>query len=119
MLQNLMLVSARVNVALCCEPAVLKQPLDEQELFHGTHQTFDILTRLAETNGVEIEEPCLLDGDNQGRFHSRPALGHLEKHLVSSCKPYVGEANRLKLVAAHSRQAEVEGRPGDNSFSPR
>ncbi len=108
-LQNLMLVSARVNVALCCEPAVLKQPLDEQELFHGTHQTFDILTRLAETNGVEIEKPCLLDGDYQGRFHSRPALGHLEKHLVSSCKPYVGEANGLKLVAAHSRQAEVEG----------
>ena len=108
-LQNLMLVSVRVNVALCCDPAVLEEPLDEQELFYGTHQTCDILTRLAERNGVEIEEPCLLNGADQGRFHRRPALAYLEEHLVSSREPYKGEANGLKLVAAHSRQAEVEG----------
>lgn len=109
-LRGLLTVSTRVNVVLCCDSTVLGKPLDEQELFHCTHQTHDTLLDLARQAGVEVEEMLVLERSGPHRFAANPVLSHIEEYLF--CWPrraWAQNTDGLRLVAAHNRHAEVEG----------
>jgi ATP-dependent helicase/nuclease subunit B len=116
-LSKLLTVSARVNVALCLDPTILGQPLDEQELFYRTHQTYDTLLEMAQEAGVTVEDPCVFEPTSKEacqtsacRFANNPVLRHLEQHFFTRPRPpFAGVASGIKLVAAHNRRAEIEG----------
>lgn len=109
-LKGLLMVSSRVNVALCCDSSVLGCPPDEQELFYHTHRTYDTLLDLAYQAGADVEESYVLDNVKHHRFTPNPALNHLERYFFTWPRQvYSGPVSGIKLVAAHNRRAEVEG----------
>ena len=98
--------AARVNVALCVDPAAGRR--EDRELFHLTLETAARLTDVAQKNGIGIET-VKLDAAPPPRFAHSPALAHLERHFFRRpTAVYRGPAD-LKVVAAANRRAEVEG----------
>lgn len=80
----------------------------ELDLFYQTNKTLEILTQIAEENGIPIAETKTLD-PMTGRFHDRPYFLHLEENFDKRpAKAYEGEAPIQIYEAVHPR-AEVEG----------
>ncbi|NLK52439.1 MAG: helicase-exonuclease AddAB subunit AddB [Syntrophomonadaceae bacterium] len=121
-LQALMQVSNRVNVALCLD-ARLHQTPEETELFFNTYQTYTDLLDQARQLGITVEKNCILDDPallstpvsggssfTAPRFRHNSSLGFLERNFFRwPRQPYPIEAPGIKLVAAHNQHAEVEG----------
>jgi len=106
-LEALLKAAARVNVALCLDPRSGRR--EDLELFQVTRDTRARLAELARKNGVELERPVELAGP-PARFRANPALAHLEREFFRRpTKKFAGPPENLRLVAAASRRAEVEG----------
>lgn len=104
-LQALMSTSRRVTVALTLDQ-VYEQPPHELDLFHLTGTTCHQLLQAAREVGCEVETPVLLSA---GSRFANTALAHVEAYYDSRpAVPYHG-SDKVHLLAAVNRRAEVEG----------
>lgn len=104
-IEEIMAVARRVNVAVCADSRVLERMPEEGEVFFSTGETLWRLKRIALEKGVPVE-PCVVL-DQTFRFSRAPSLNYLEKNYFSSSPPYQGRPE-IKLVAAAGPRAEVE-----------
>lgn len=107
-IKELLLKVKRVNLALCLDPQCLKKRLEETDLFYPPWETYERLLSLAGQINCEVEETVRLDYSGRNRFSSRRELAWLEESLIKETGPFEGEADRIKLVSAANRRAEVE-----------
>lgn len=116
-LAALLKTAARVNVALCLDPRSRRR--EDRDLFQVTRGTRARLTELARQNGVKLARPVELAEAPPARFRANAALVHLEREFFRrptqkfAGAPFEGTVpvslSNLRLVAAASRRAEVEG----------
>jgi len=107
-IEALMKKCKRVTVSLTLEHVDGHAATSELDLFYKTAETYDILTQLADENGIHVEDTVALDTKN-GRFRDRPFFAHLEQHFNTLPSPgYEGEVPIRIAEAVHPR-AEVEG----------
>jgi ATP-dependent helicase/nuclease subunit B len=126
-LAALLKTAARVNVALCLDPRSRRR--EDRDLFQVTRGTRARLAELARKNGVKLAQPVELAASPPARFRANPALVHLEREFFRrptqkfAGAPFEGTVpvplsnegampvplSNLRLVAAVSRRAEVEG----------
>lgn len=111
-LRALWRVAERMDVALCLDPA------GDAEPFVPTRETYERLRNMAAEDGVEVEEPVVLDGRPPQRFRRAPLLAHLERELFrrpgqvfrgeEASGGAAGGEPPLKIVAAANPRLEVE-----------
>ncbi len=116
-LAALLKTAARVNVALCLDPRSRRR--EDRELFQVTRGTRARLAELARKSGVKLAQPVELAAAPPARFRANAALVHLEREFFRrptqkfAGAPFEGTVPvpllNLRLVAAASRRAEVEG----------
>ncbi|MBM7565634.1 helicase-exonuclease AddAB subunit AddB [Paenibacillus sacheonensis] len=118
-LEALMKHAGNMTVTLCLDKHYDNGEMPhELDLFRPTAETFLKLRELAVNNGVNIEEPLLLDGTPY-RFKNSPMLAHVERHYGhGGRKPLRLSDSELadgaiSLHAASGRRAEVEGAARD------
>ena len=107
-IEKILTTAQRVQIALCFDPIYLNEPCGEEEMFYLTVETYHQLKEVADSLRIKQEPPLQLADPIPWRFHSFPALAHLEKNYysrpVAACQDNVG----IKLVACANRRAEVE-----------
>ena len=107
-IEALMKKCKRITISLTLDQAGGPAAASELDLFYKTAETYDILTQIAEENGIRVEETVVLDTKN-GRFKERPYFAHLEQHFNTLPSPkYEGDVPIRIAEAVHPR-AEVEG----------
>lgn len=95
-----------VHIALPIDPAVVDKPLATQ-IFGTPLHTWQQLTALAEKEGMSIEEPLLLRGEN-GRFRDNAEFAALEAALAGrEQKSYAYEPQHIQLGQAFDYRAEL------------
>lgn len=126
-LESIVRVARRVNVALCLEPAGLGDDIETWtegppgELFHPTRESLIRLRDLARRCGVPIEPPTLFDGESAPRFQKAPLLGRLERQMVVGRRPLAAGQSvaqpraieeevpaAIEVIEAADPRAEVE-----------
>lgn len=106
-LESLIVATQQVNIVLCLAPEYWKSEAAEGDLFYRTWRTFKGLRKLIEECGAETLPPCFLTEPH--RFASTQELAHLEKHWEVWPRPsYEGKTDKIEIVAAASREMEVE-----------
>lgn len=109
-IEQMMQVAGRVNIALCLDSRTAGEPLEENDFFYPTRETLNKLKALAGKTGVFIEPPLTLDDYPPPRFYHFPAIAYLEESFFRpESVPVRESAAGIKLVAAANRRAEVEG----------
>ncbi|GGK28287.1 ATP-dependent helicase/deoxyribonuclease subunit B [Caldalkalibacillus thermarum] len=104
-LKALMGTARRVTVALTLDKVRTEVP-DELDLFHMTGTTCCQLLDAARETDCEVETPVVLPA---GSRFVNPALAHVEAHYDSRpAVPFTGR-ERVEVLAAVNRRAEVEG----------
>ncbi|WP_239617426.1 helicase-exonuclease AddAB subunit AddB [Cohnella mopanensis] len=109
----------KVNIALCVDqPYGSGERPDELDVFHPTAETSAQLCELAESAGIKLEPPVVLDPVVAPRFKSNPMLAFLERNwdnpkrkrwdgdpaILQPGHPDCG----LSLYEAANRRAEAE-----------
>lgn len=109
----LMKLSSRVTVTVAADPRVnLLAPAREGELFAMSKATCQALTAIAGENGIAVEEPDILTGE-QGRFAGGGMLAYLERNLMRPGKrvPYPAggsSESSIRIQSGASPYEEVE-----------
>ncbi|HEY3316144.1 MAG TPA: helicase-exonuclease AddAB subunit AddB [Bacillota bacterium] len=115
----LLRTAARVDIALCLDPAEVDRPPQEVDLFHATRETHRRLLTLAEASGTTIEPPLVLPAaggrgpspsPTPTRFAGSDVLTHLEREFTRpSPRPFSAPPGAaVSLVAAGNRRTEVD-----------
>lgn len=112
-LEGLFKTARQVNISLCLDVDYLQRPLEDEDCFYITKETYLKINNLCEKLKLTVQETILLPQNKQGvsyRFQESPDLSFLEKNLYAR-RPltFQGEISGLHLVAAANRRAEVEG----------
>lgn len=112
-LEGLIAASRGVTVALCLDPHMLdgEAEADGLDVFAPVRETADALRELAKRRGVPVEVLALPEeGKGLPRFVRRDDLAHLAHAFEGwPAPPYPDAPRGIRLWAAASRQAEVEG----------
>lgn len=107
-IEALMKKCKSVTVTLTMDDTNDNKTPSELDLFFKTKETHEILTQIAEENGIQIEETVDLN-QKEGRFADRSYFAHLEQHFNTLPSPeYEGDVPIQIAEAVHPR-AEVEG----------
>ncbi|HBT20230.1 MAG TPA: helicase-exonuclease AddAB subunit AddB [Peptococcaceae bacterium] len=114
-LKKLMIYGDKVEITLCLDGRELDREYTEEYLFHRTRETYDRLMELAQREGIEVEDPLILDSSQTPeRFKNAPSLAHLEREFSRSIpQKYSGVPENIKLVSAVNLRAEVEACAGE------
>jgi ATP-dependent helicase/nuclease subunit B len=108
-LSSLLLNAGRVNITLCADLKTFSGNQDETEMFYPIRETYESLCELAAREGVLVERPLVLDGNEKGRYQS-PDISHLEKYFFRYPAPSRNESSGgVTLVVAANFRAETEG----------
>ncbi len=115
--------SKRVSVALCVDrPYSAGERPDELLTFHPAAETSAKLCELAESAGVAVETPVVLEPETSPRFAANPVLGFLERHWENRSAVWAGDPSLLRpehpacglsLHAAANRRTEAEAAARD------
>jgi len=106
-LEKILLVAKRVTVTLCLDNDQLP---GENDLFYSTWETRQKIKDIAVKAGALIEADLNLNEDIPPRWSAAPDLAYLEKNFFDYAAPSFNlPPPGLKLVAAASKRAEVEG----------
>lgn len=110
-LEQLMKVAEQVSISLCLDPNNLQKPLEDEDRFYITRETYEKLSDLCTKVNISVDEPVLLSNSSiPYRFVNSPELAFLEKNYFSfETSVFKNELKKLKLAAAVNRRAEVEG----------
>lgn len=113
----------RVSVALCVDkPCAAGERPDELLTFHPTAETSAKLCELAESAGVSVEPPAMLEPVVSPRYAGNPVLAFLERNWERRSAVWTGDsallrpdmpAGGLSLHAASNRRAEAEATARD------
>ncbi len=112
-IDQLLLRSARVNVALCLEPRLAETELSESDMFYPTWETYRELVRRAQRLKIPIEQPCRIEPEAAPRFNGT-MLGHIEqaffRYPTKEYPALEGDSKNLPLciIAGVNRRAETE-----------
>lgn len=108
-IEILLQVTERVNVAFCLDPELGEQEVEDDHVFFPVWDTYRKIYKTALTNGTVIEPPVSLTGEIPARFTKAPDIAHLEKNFFRYPAP-VFELNtsNVKITAGSNRRAEVE-----------
>ncbi|WP_256760181.1 helicase-exonuclease AddAB subunit AddB [Cohnella sp. WQ 127256] len=108
----------RVSVTLCVDqPYGAGERPDELDVFHPTAETSAQLCELAQSIGVKLDPPAIVNPEVAPRFVESPMLAFLERNWRNKRKRWEGDAAILQpddplcglsLHAAVNRRAEVE-----------
>lgn len=105
----LMKVCKRMTVALTLDrPIKLDEKVDELDLFYQTAETYKILSELAISASIPIEEPVILQHNENTRFTAAPALKFLEQNYQKRKRYEQPVDQQIEMVAAVNRRTEVE-----------
>ncbi|MEO2077492.1 MAG: helicase-exonuclease AddAB subunit AddB [Bacillus sp. (in: firmicutes)] len=105
-LTELMKHCQKVSIALTTDHLSLNSAPDELDLFRISGETCYSIYDLARTQGIEMEEPVVLQ---EQKKWEHPSLCHLEEHFdARPAIPYSGRA-AINICQAVNRRAEIEG----------
>ncbi len=105
-IKELMKNCQRVTIAMTVNQSFMERVPDELDLFRLSGDAFYSIYELAKIEGVEIEEPVLL---NTQQKWSEPSLAFLEENFdARPVVPFYGPSS-IHLSQAVNRRAEIEG----------
>jgi ATP-dependent helicase/nuclease subunit B len=105
-IKELMKNCKRVSIALTTNQVTFDSVVDELDLFRLTNEAGYVISQIARTEGVEMEESILLEGQLKW---VDPSLFHLEANFDSRpAIPYRGKP-AIQISQAANRRAEIEG----------
>jgi ATP-dependent helicase/nuclease subunit B len=105
-LTELMKHCQKVSIALTTDHLSLNSAPDELDLFRISGETCYSIYDLARTQGIEMDEPVVLQ---EQKKWEHPSLCHLEEHFdARPAIPYSGRA-AINICQAVNRRAEIEG----------
>ncbi|WP_042455193.1 helicase-exonuclease AddAB subunit AddB [Neobacillus dielmonensis] len=105
-IQELMKQCKRVSIALTSESLTPQIAPDELDLFRAPKETCYTIYQIAETTGVELEQPVIL---SERKKWMDASLCHLEEYFDSRpVVPFRGDPN-IEICQAVNRRAEIEG----------
>lgn len=109
-IEQLLLTTERVTVALTADPNMVDEPYDELDLFYQTTETYNTLQQTAKEQRVHIEDPVFLHDEVSTLRHNEP-LFHLEKYFDTRPAPAyeTNEALPISIKEAIHPRAEVDG----------
>ena len=117
-IEQLLLVAGRVNVALCLDSRLtgdfgdfIDDPRGESpDIFSPTRECLHKLKRITAQLNIPCEPPLLLDYRKPPRFRHSDSLAYLEEKFFQPVPaPFSGETKEIKVVSAVNPVAEVEG----------
>ncbi|WP_139492722.1 PD-(D/E)XK nuclease family protein [Brevibacillus dissolubilis] len=122
-IEQLLRHGKQVTVALSLDPNERDARVDDLATFYPTLETYQSLIRLAQSAGVEVEEPIMLEGTR--RFQYSPWLSRIEESFAVRNRftkkggydsrrkqanlPSAARDNEVTLTSAVNRRAEVQG----------
>lgn len=108
-IETLLQVAERVNVAFCLEPELGGQDLEDDHVFFPVWDTYRKIYQTALKNGAVVETPLSLTGEIPARFTKASDIAHLEKNFFRYPAPvFENDIPNVKIVAGSNRRAEVE-----------
>ncbi|MCD7034891.1 helicase-exonuclease AddAB subunit AddB [Metabacillus sp. GX 13764] len=106
-LEALMKKAGSVTVALSADRAFSRHLPHELHLFRMTGMTYHKLSELAAQNGLEMEEPLVLE--DLPRYYDSPSLEHLEQNYEARPVRQYSEEGDIVIAQAAGRRSEIEG----------
>lgn len=105
---QMLVACPQVNISLTMPPALLRQRVRDDHVFYSPWETAHRLMQLARDLGVDIEPP-LVPAELNLRSQTNEALQYLERHYFNRlAEPYQLAPERIQIIAAGNRRAEVE-----------
>jgi len=109
-LRELLKKCPRVNLTLCLDSRQLSSPLEEDDCFFKTRQTYLHMVELCRELAIPLDQEINLDQTVPPRFSGCREMAFLEANLLQKpCRVYAEPLQNLKLAAATSKRWEVEG----------
>lgn len=118
-LEEIIKNAGQVNISLCLDPHALNRPLEDEDCFYITKETYLKIFDLCEGLKVPVIASLGLPGagvfptTSQNvpyRFSASPDLAYLEKHYYDTQMPaYDQEIQHIEIASAVNPRAEVEG----------
>ena len=103
LLTSLLRVSSQMTVALTMDAALYGKTIRAESMFHITAKTIAGLGKIADSEGIPVEQPVLL-----GNPGDTDALSFVKNHLLrNDGRVYTGDANGVTIRSAKSIHEEV------------
>lgn len=104
-IRNLMRNAKKITITSCIEPKEVNQNL-ETSIFYPTQKVIDKITKIAEEEKIEIENPVILE--NTYRFKNQE-LKYLEENIYENrYTKYTKEPEKINLFLAANPYSEIE-----------
>jgi len=110
-IEELIKTAKQVNISLSLDPQNINRPLEDEDCFYITKETYIKINKLSVGLKVPVIERLSLPTPSlvPYRFRGSPDLAYLEKHYYNPDLPcYHQEVNNLEIASAVNRRAEVE-----------
>ncbi|NLW17106.1 MAG: helicase-exonuclease AddAB subunit AddB, partial [Firmicutes bacterium] len=105
---QMLLACPQVSVSLTMPPQLLRHRVRDDHVFYSPWETAHRLMQLASDLGVAIAPP-VVPAEQNLRSQTNEALQYLERNYFNPlARPYPEPPEKIKVVAAGNRRAEVE-----------
>lgn len=107
-IEELTKAANHVNIALSLNPQNINKPLEDEDCFYITKETFTKINKLCEVLKVAVSESIILQ-ETPNRFKESQTLAYLETNYFNAdLSSYDQEVNNIEIASGVNRRAEIE-----------